>query len=108
MRAVVRAASAAAVTAYGSRVLARHPCLARNRQSDNRRSSGSGGAASPRRRLAYAAPPDEIDDRQQDQRADERHDKPGNTEVVLIDGACTKQRRDEPAAQDRADDADDD
>src|SRR4051812_2916312 len=59
-------------------------------------------------RSARAAATDQIDDRQEDDRAEERDPEAGDAEVVLVDRAGTEHRCQQPAAQHRADDADDD
>ncbi len=50
--------------------------------------------------------PEQIDDDQKDDRADERHEDGADTEGILGNGDA-EQWRDEPSADERADDADD-
>ena len=58
--------------------------------------------------LSFAAGPGhQVDDREKDDGAKERDQEPRQTEVVLVDGSCAEQGRDEPP-QHGADDADDD
>lgn len=62
-----------------------------------------------RRRVPGSAPrrpTEQVDDRQQDDGADERHEDRPDREAV-IDGANTDERRDQPAPDEGADDADD-
>src|SRR5688572_20978964 len=61
------------------------------------------GTASARR-----APANHVDDDQQDDRADHRDEKARQAEIALVDRSATDQRRNEPAAQQGADDPDDD
>jgi hypothetical protein len=54
--------------------------------------------------LAYRAAPHQIDDRQQDHRANERDNQRGQIEAAVVDRRATK----EEAADHRADDTDND
>ena len=58
--------------------------------------------------LANSAPTEQVHDREQDHCTQERHTKSRETQVALIDGRSTDQRADQPAAEQRADDTDDD
>src|SRR5687767_15101584 len=53
--------------------------------------------------------PEQVDDGQQDDRAQERHQQTADAEVVLVDGPAfhPEQWSDQPAGQQRADYADD-
>jgi hypothetical protein len=59
-------------------------------------------------RSARRAAPYEIDDREQDDRPQERHDERPKAEIVLIDGSGAEQRRNEPSTQQGPDNPDDD
>ena len=59
------------------------------------------------RASARAAAPEQIDNRQQDDGSDQRHDDRRDRDA-LIDGCDADQRRYQPAREQRANDADDD
>src|SRR5436190_1058966 len=59
-------------------------------------------------RSTCSAAAEQIDDAQKDDCADQRHEHRRKTEGVLVDGGHADERRDEPTAEQRADDADDD
>src|SRR5213594_3617891 len=51
-----------------------------------------------------ATPTEEVDDREQDDRAEERHEQRADAEVALVDGSGVKERREQEAAEERAHD----
>src|SRR5690606_34776079 len=59
-------------------------------------------------RSAHAAAPEQVDDRQQDDRADQGRDESPDAESATGAGRPADERRDQPAADQGADDADDD
>src|SRR5262245_38740881 len=58
--------------------------------------------------LTDAAAPDQVDDREQDDSAEERDQQSAQAEIPLIDRPGPEQRGEQPAAQQGADDADHD
>src|SRR5882672_2395854 len=69
---------------------------------------GAGHGGLIEQRLASAAAPYQVDDREQDDRAEERDQQAAEAEVTLVDGPGAEQRCQQPAAEHCADDADDD
>src|SRR5687767_14559855 len=58
--------------------------------------------------LRVAPPAEEVDDGEQDHRADQRHEQRPHAEVARVDGAGAEQRGEQQAADEGADDAHDD
>src|SRR5688500_11847030 len=77
-------------------------------------SLGRGGPEAPSRSCqwlatsARSAPANQVDDEQQDDCADQRDKESRQAEIALVERTAADQRRNEPSAQQGADDADDD